>query len=249
MSLAMKFPSDHVEVLGNFGSSQWCFNRQERTFCRSEARCSLCEHRELFGNRQSLSFRFWRRFWMPMTGLAYRSIQMMPGLEHRGAWQTECWYVIAADEGTGIYGHNAQSKEELRQQIEQDWDHLFDHSGQGWRLLLCVEVAPPCLLARGFWFWRLSNLAIPLIGSMTLIVRTCWRLLREAALDNRWRSDYHWAIITVPLPFEPNDLTSTLLVAKLLCCLQVGHCWFLLNELQITTCSSVLEGAGELTVD
>ena len=37
--------------------------------------------------------------------------------------KTECWYIIAADEGAEIiYGHHAQSKEELRQMIEaKEW--------------------------------------------------------------------------------------------------------------------------------
>ena len=40
--------------------------------------------------------------------------------EHEGELgKTECWYIIAADEGSEIiYGHNAKSKEELHQQIE-----------------------------------------------------------------------------------------------------------------------------------
>ena len=38
------------------------------------------------------------------------------GLEHEGELgKTECWYIIAADEGSEIiYGHNAKSKEELQ---------------------------------------------------------------------------------------------------------------------------------------
>ena len=58
------------------------------------------EHRELFGNRP----------------------------EHEGELgKTECWYIIAADEGSEIiYGHNAKSKEELRKQIEdKNWDALL----------------------------------------------------------------------------------------------------------------------------
>ena len=60
------------------------------------------------------------------------SVQVHPddayGLEHEGELgKTECWYVIAADEGAEIiYGHNAKSKEELRQQIEdKNWDTLL----------------------------------------------------------------------------------------------------------------------------
>lgn len=60
------------------------------------------------------------------------SVQVHPddayGLEHEGELgKTECWYVIAADEGAEIiYGHNAKSKAELRQMIEEkDWEHLL----------------------------------------------------------------------------------------------------------------------------
>ena len=60
------------------------------------------------------------------------SVQVHPddayGLEHEGELgKTECWYIISADEGSEIiYGHNAKSKEELRQQIEdKNWDDLL----------------------------------------------------------------------------------------------------------------------------
>ncbi len=60
------------------------------------------------------------------------SVQVHPddayGLEHEGELgKTECWYIIAADEGSEIiYGQNAKSKEELRQQIEdKNWDKLL----------------------------------------------------------------------------------------------------------------------------
>ena len=60
------------------------------------------------------------------------SVQVHPddayGLEHEGELgKTECWYIIAAKPGAEIiYGHNAKSKEELRQQIEsKDWENLL----------------------------------------------------------------------------------------------------------------------------
>ena len=60
------------------------------------------------------------------------SVQVHPddayGMEHEGELgKTECWYIIAADEGAEIiYGHHAQSKEELRQMIEgKEWDDLL----------------------------------------------------------------------------------------------------------------------------
>lgn len=47
---------------------------------------------------------------------------------HEGeAGKTECWYVIAAEEGTEIvYGHQAQSREAFLQLADQgQWDHLL----------------------------------------------------------------------------------------------------------------------------
>ena len=62
------------------------------------------------------------------------SVQVHPddsyGLAHEGELgKTECWYILEAEDGAEIiYGHNAQSKEELRQQIEAgDWDKLLTH--------------------------------------------------------------------------------------------------------------------------
>ncbi len=52
------------------------------------------------------------------------------------AWLTKvnwarqiCWYILEAEYGAEIiYDHNAQSKEELRQQIKAgDWDKLLTH--------------------------------------------------------------------------------------------------------------------------
>lgn len=60
------------------------------------------------------------------------SVQVHPddayGLEHEGdLGKTVCWYIIATEPGAEIiYGHNAKSKEELRQQIEsKDWENLL----------------------------------------------------------------------------------------------------------------------------
>lgn len=87
------------------------------------------EHRELFGNRPEPVFPLLTKI---LDANDWLSVQVHPddayGLEHEGELgKTECWYVIAADEGAEIiYGHNAKSKEELRQQIEsKDWDHLL----------------------------------------------------------------------------------------------------------------------------
>ena len=79
------------------------------------------EHREVFGNRPEPVFPLLTKI---LDANDWLSVQVHPddayGLEHEGELgKTECWYVIAADEGAEIiYGHNAKSKEELRQQIE-----------------------------------------------------------------------------------------------------------------------------------
>ena len=64
-----------------------------------------------------------------MIGFQFRSIQMMLMDSNMKSelGKTECWYIIAAEPGAEIiYGHNAKSKEELRQQIEsKDWENLL----------------------------------------------------------------------------------------------------------------------------
>ena len=85
------------------------------------------EHRELFGNRQEPVFPLLTKI---LDANDWLSVQVHPddayGLEHEGELgKTECWYIIAAEPGAEIiYGHNAKSKEELRQQIEsKDWEN------------------------------------------------------------------------------------------------------------------------------
>ena len=87
------------------------------------------EHRELFGNRQEPVFPLLTKI---LDANDWLSVQVHPddayGLEHEGELgKTECWYIIAAEPGAEIiYGHNAKSKEELRQQIEsKDWKNLL----------------------------------------------------------------------------------------------------------------------------
>ena len=87
------------------------------------------EHRELFGNSKSSVFPLLTKI---LDANDWLSVQVHPdnayALEHEGELgKTECWYVISADEGAEIiYGHEAKSKEELRQMIAAgDWDHLL----------------------------------------------------------------------------------------------------------------------------
>lgn len=87
------------------------------------------EHRELFGNSSEPVFPLLTKI---LDANDWLSVQVHPddhyAMEHEGELgKTECWYVIAADEGAEIiYGHNATSREELRQQIEKkEWDKLL----------------------------------------------------------------------------------------------------------------------------
>lgn len=87
------------------------------------------EHRELFGNSSEPVFPLLTKI---LDANDWLSVQVHPddhyAMEHEGELgKTECWYVIAADEGAEIiYGHNAKSREGLRQQIEKkEWDKLL----------------------------------------------------------------------------------------------------------------------------
>ena len=87
------------------------------------------EHRELFGNSSEPVFPLLTKI---LDANDWLSVQVHPddhyAMEHEGELgKTECWYVIAADEGAEIiYGHSAQSREELRQQIEKkEWEKLL----------------------------------------------------------------------------------------------------------------------------
>lgn len=87
------------------------------------------EHRELFGNRSEAVFPLLTKL---LDANDWLSVQVHPddtyALEQEGELgKTECWYVLAADEGAEIiYGHTASSKKELTEQIEnQNWDNLL----------------------------------------------------------------------------------------------------------------------------
>ncbi|MBF7094407.1 mannose-6-phosphate isomerase, class I [Streptococcus sp. HF-1907] len=87
------------------------------------------EHPELFGNPKEAVFPLLTKI---LDANDWLSVQVHPDNEyariHEGELgKTECWYIISAEEGSEIiYGHNAKSKEELRQMIESgDWDHLL----------------------------------------------------------------------------------------------------------------------------
>ncbi|HEL2739335.1 TPA: mannose-6-phosphate isomerase, class I [Streptococcus suis] len=87
--------------------------------------------KHLFGNPKDAVFPLLTKI---LDAEDWLSVQVHPddnyGLAHEGELgKTECWYILEAEEGAEIiYGHNANSKEELRQQIQaRDWDNLLTH--------------------------------------------------------------------------------------------------------------------------
>lgn len=87
------------------------------------------KHRELFGNATGSTFPLLTKILDATEDL---SVQVHPddtyGLQHEGELgKTECWYIIDAQpDAEIIYGHSAQTKEELQTMIESDdWDHLL----------------------------------------------------------------------------------------------------------------------------
>ena len=125
-----EIPSDHVgEYWAISAHPNGVSTVKNGRFAGQKLDVLYAEHRELFGNRPEPVFPLLTKI---LDANDWLSVQVHPddayGLEHEGELgKTECWYVIAADEGAEIiYGHNAKSKEELRQQIEsKDWDHLL----------------------------------------------------------------------------------------------------------------------------
>lgn len=87
------------------------------------------EHRELFGYAPQSVFPLLTKI---LDADDWLSVQVHPddayALKHNGELgKTECWYVIAADEGAEIiYGHTASSRSDLKKQIELGrWEELF----------------------------------------------------------------------------------------------------------------------------
>lgn len=87
------------------------------------------EHKELFGNATIEKFPLLVKFLDAKTDL---SIQVHPdntyAAEHaHELGKTECWYILASKpEAVIYYGHNAQSKEELIQLVnDHAWDKLL----------------------------------------------------------------------------------------------------------------------------
>lgn len=87
------------------------------------------EHRELFGNQEGEVFPLLTKLIDAQNDL---SVQVHPddkyGLIHEGELgKTECWYIVAADEGAEIiFGHNATTSAEFKDFIKSGkWDNLL----------------------------------------------------------------------------------------------------------------------------
>ena len=214
------------------------------------------EHRELFGNSSEPVFPILTKI---LDANDWLSVQVHPddhyAMEHEGELgKTECWYVIAADEGAEIiYGHNAKSREELRQQIEKkEWD----------KLLTKVPVKA------GDFFYVPSG-TMHAIGSGILILETqqssdtTYRVYdfdRKDAKGNLRELHLEKSIDVLnigapansrPVTLKADDLTSTLLVASDFFAV---YKWEVSGKVDIEKTVayllvSVLAGRGVLTVD
>ena len=214
------------------------------------------EHRELFGNSSEPVFPLLTKI---LDANDWLSVQVHPddhyAMEHEGELgKTECWYVIAADEGAEIiYGHNAKSREELLQQIEKkEWD----------KLLTKVPVKA------GDFFYVPSG-TMHAIGSGILILETqqssdtTYRVydfdrkddegnLRELHLEKSIDVlNIGAPANSRPVTVKADDLTSTLLVASDFFAV---YKWEVSGKVDIEKTAayllvSVLAGQGVLTVD
>ena len=214
------------------------------------------EHRELFGNSSEPVFPLLTKI---LDANDWLSVQVHPddhyAMEHEGELgKTECWYVIAADEGAEIiYGHNAKSREELRQQIEKkEWE----------KLLTKVPVKA------GDFFYVPSG-TMHAIGSGILILETqqssdtTYRVYdfdRKDAKGNLRELHLEKSIDVLnigapansrPVTLKADDLTSTLLVASDFFAV---YKWEVSGKVDIEKTAayllvSVLAGQGVLTVD
>ena len=214
------------------------------------------EHRELFGNSGEPVFPLLTKI---LDANDWLSVQVHPddhyAMEHEGELgKTECWYVIAADEGAEIiYGHNAKSREELRQQIEKkEWD----------KLLTKVPVKA------GDFFYVPSG-TMHAIGSGILILETqqssdtTYRVYDFDRKDDEGNlRELHLGksidVLNIgapansrPVTVKADDLTSTLLVASDFFAV---YKWEVSGKVDIEKTAayllvSVLAGQGVLTVD
>lgn len=214
------------------------------------------EQPQLFGHPTSPVFPLLTKI---LDASQWLSVQVHPddayGLKHEGELgKTECWYVLAADEGAEIiYGHNAQSKEELRAQIEAgNWDQLLTK--------VPVKVGD---------FFYVPSGTMHAIGGGILILETqqssdtTYRVydfdrkddqgnLRELHLDKSIDVlNLGQPANSRPVTMQVDDLTSTLLVANDFFAV---YKWQLTGQVEMKRTAdyllvSVLEGEGAIMVD
>ena len=252
-----EIPSDHVgEYWAISAHPNGVSTVKNGRFSGQKLDVLYAEHRELFGNRPEPVFPLLTKI---LDANDWLSVQVHPddayGLKHEGELgKTECWYIIAADEGAEIiYGHNAKSKEELREQIEsKNWDQL----------LTKVKVKA------GDFFYVPSG-TMHAIGSGILILETqqssdtTYRVydfdrkddagnLRELHLEKSIDVlNIGEPANSRPVNLQVDNLSSTLLVANDFFAV---YKWELTGQADFTktadyTLNSVLNGQGQLTVD
>ena len=214
------------------------------------------EHKELFGRPKSEVFPLLIKI---LDANDWLSVQVHPddafALAHEGELgKTECWYIIAADEGAEIiYGHNAKSKEELRQWIEEGrWDDL----------LTKIPVKA------GDFFYVPSG-TMHAIGKGILILETqqssdttyrVYDFNRRDAQGNLRKLHIDKSIDVLTIGKPANSTPATMAVDHLESTLLVSNKFFSVYRWEVTglvdftqTVSylllSVLSGQGQLTVD
>lgn len=214
------------------------------------------EHKELFGHPKSEVFPLLIKI---LDANDWLSVQVHPddafALAHEGELgKTECWYIIAADEGAEIiYGHNAKSKEELRQWIEEGrWDDL----------LTKIPVKA------GDFFYVPSG-TMHAIGKGILILETqqssdttyrVYDFNRRDAQGNLRKLHIDKSIDVLTIGKPANSTPATMVVDHLESTLLVSNKFFSVYRWEVTglvdftqtvpyLLLSVLSGQGQLTVD
>lgn len=214
------------------------------------------KERSLFGNRSEPVFPLLTKI---LDANDWLSVQVHPddayALKHEGELgKTECWYVIAADEGAEIiYGHEAQTKEELAQKIkDKEWEQLLTH----------VPVKA------GDFFYVPSG-TMHAIGSGILILETQQSsdtTYRVYDFDRRDASGHlrelhlEQSIDVLNLGKPANSRPVTMQVDDLRSTLLVANAFFAVYKWELTGCAnvtktvdyslvSVLSGQGQLAVD
>lgn len=158
----------HYEIPSDHTGECWAVSAHEHGDCEiacgKYAGMSLSKlwdtHRELFGNRMEEHFPLLIKIIDAKEDL---SIQVHPDDEYAAAYEdgasgkTECWYILDCDpDATIVIGHNAKSKEELDEMIEED---RFDE------LIRCIPIK------KGDFF-QINPGTIHAIKAGTLILET-----------------------------------------------------------------------------